>query len=247
MTKDGRPSLINDIRHFVGEPPYSYLDGHREAEAFGRRIAWFLNGEGFSAGAHTAIYLHFTPDIVSGSVRVTDEGGMWWHRFTHVGVPAGFPEVPDAEEIIKRGTVEALVAARPDQADLIRHAEQVVRANGAELRFLLKRLSSRKRTVDVSFSIGAWPSPFRLHVSILDDESDAYLETTPVVLRGMHDDAFDLVGAVRVAGIAIRIEPRRSYTASLTSRDYGGPLSLDIDSFVPRPRPVMSKLVKRTG
>jgi hypothetical protein len=246
MTKNGRPSLLNDIRHFVGEARYRYLDGHREAEAFGRRIAWFLNGEGFSAGAHTAIYLHFTPDIVSGSVRVTGEGGLWWHRFTHVGVPPGFPDVPDAEEIIKRGTVEALVAARPDQADLIRHAEQVVRANGVELRFLLKRLSTKKRTIDVSFSIGTWPARSRLHLSILDHGSDAYLEAPPVVLS-WHDDAFDLVGAVRTTESYIRVEPKKSFTASLTSRSYGGPLSLDLDSFVPRPRPVVSKLVKRTG
>jgi hypothetical protein len=63
MTKDGRPSLITDIRLFAGERYNSapYLEGQEEAVAYGRRIAWLLNSEGFSLGAFPALYVLFTP------------------------------------------------------------------------------------------------------------------------------------------------------------------------------------------
>jgi hypothetical protein len=53
MTKDGRPSRINDIRLFAGERYMTspYLQGQEEAVAYARRMAWLLNGEEFSLGA----------------------------------------------------------------------------------------------------------------------------------------------------------------------------------------------------
>ena len=81
MTKDGRPSRITDIRYFHGDR-HNYLRGHDDAVAFGRRIAWFLNGEGFSLGAYPQLYLLLTPTLVAGTVEVTDYGGDWWQRYT---------------------------------------------------------------------------------------------------------------------------------------------------------------------
>ena len=37
MTKDGRPSRINDIGYFFGNV-HTYLQGHEDAIAFGRRL-----------------------------------------------------------------------------------------------------------------------------------------------------------------------------------------------------------------
>src|SRR5262245_48341013 len=142
MTKDGRPSRISDIRYFCGGL-WTYLDGHEEAVAFGRRIAWCLNGEGFSLDAYPALYLFFTPSIPSGSVQVTDFGGEWWHRFTHVGVPADFPNRADVTDLVIAGTVSALSAIRPDKADLIRNVAQLVRQHGADLRFPIKRKETK--------------------------------------------------------------------------------------------------------
>ena len=58
MTKDGGPSLITDIRLFAGgrSASSSYLEKQEEAIAYGRRIAWLLNSEGFSLGAFPALY-----------------------------------------------------------------------------------------------------------------------------------------------------------------------------------------------
>ncbi len=217
MTKDGRPSRIADIRYFAGDAR-SYLQGQEEAVAFGRRMAWFLNGEDFCLGAYPALYLYFTPSLSVGAVVVTAEGGEWWQRYTHVGVPSEFPDVPDATEIVMRGTVDALLTIRPDQTSTIRMAEHLVRTQGATLRFLLKQRESRLRTVQVSFSISRFPLPSLLHVSIFDRIKGSYLEAPGIPLM-FYQEAFDLAG-IRVS-------------------------ELDLATFVNAPTPVMSRLVKR--
>src|SRR5262245_46674294 len=118
MTKDGRPSRITDIRYFHGDR-HAYLKGHEDAVAFGRRIAWFLNGEGFSLGAYPQLYLLLTPTLDVGAIEVTDCGGEWWQRYTHVGVPCDFSSRADTAELVRQGTVAALKAIRPDLISLI--------------------------------------------------------------------------------------------------------------------------------
>jgi len=105
MTKDGRPSLITDIRLFAGERYNSapYLEGQEEAVAYGRRIAWLLNSKGFSLGAFPALYVLFTPLLEPGSVKFTNEGCDWWQRHVYVGVTAAFPDSPDKRDIVMRG------------------------------------------------------------------------------------------------------------------------------------------------
>src|SRR5262245_40571633 len=102
MTKDGRPSLLNDIRHFYGTNSREsrYLEGHEDAVAFGRRLAWLLNGERVSLGAYSALYLLFTPSLEPGATSVTDEGGEWWQRYTHIGVPREFLQMPEASRLV---------------------------------------------------------------------------------------------------------------------------------------------------
>jgi hypothetical protein len=80
MTKDGRPSRINDIRYFHGHK-HKYLEGLRDAEAFGRRLAWLLNGEGFSLGAYHSLYIFLTPSLEPGVIQITDDGGDWWQCY----------------------------------------------------------------------------------------------------------------------------------------------------------------------
>jgi hypothetical protein len=67
-------------------------------------MAWFLNGERVSLGAYPALYLLFTPSLEPGAITVTDEGGDWWQRYTYVGVPSQFPDIPkNASELVVRG------------------------------------------------------------------------------------------------------------------------------------------------
>ena len=203
MTKDGRPSLITDIRLFAGQSSnsHSYLDGQEEAVAFGRRIAWLLNSEGFSLGAFPALYVLFTPSLAPGLVRVTNDGGDWWQRFVHVGVAADFRNGPDAHGIVTRGIVEALVAVRPDQVQLIRRAETTVRVHGEGLRFLLKRRDVAKMLVEISFNIAAWPKQSHLFIAHIEKATGIYREADPIAL-GTYFEGFDLVSGIRLVDAA---------------------------------------------
>lgn len=203
MTKDGRPSLINDIRLFVGtsSTSSSYLKGFEEAAAYGRRIAWLLNSEGFSLGAFPALYVLFTATQVAGFVSQPIKGGEWWHRYVQVGVTANFPNDPDASDVIKNSILAALLAIRPDQERVIRQADAAVRDHRDQLRFLLKRRDLAKLTVEVSFNIAAWPKPSHLFIAHTDKTTGIYREADPIAL-GFYDEGFDLVGGIRIQDAA---------------------------------------------
>lgn len=192
MTKDGRPSLITDIRLFVGEryPSSPYLKGQEEAVAFGRRIAFFLNGEGFSLGSFPALYVQFNPSMEPGSVRVTNEGGDWWQRYVHVGVAKDFLNNSDVFNTLANGIVDALSAVRPDQKGLIRRAAETVREHGADQRFLLKRSETAKLIVEISFNIATWPQPSQLFI--------AHIEKANPIVLGHYAEGFSLAAGIRL-------------------------------------------------
>jgi hypothetical protein len=219
MTKDGRPSLINNIRLFAGDGS-RYLEGQEEAVAYGRRIAWLLNSEGFSLGAFPELYVLFTPLLEPGLVRVTDEGGEWWHRYVHVGVTQDFPNGPDALDVIKSGIAGALIALRPDQEEAVRCAGELVSEQGRNLRYLLRRRDMAKLIAEVSFNIEPWPNPSHLFIAHIDKATDVYREADPIAL-GDYMEGFDLVSG-------IRLEDAANLKAVLL-------------------RPTVSKVVKRRG
>jgi hypothetical protein len=196
MTKDGRPSLINDIRLFAGDRSL-YLEGQHEAVGHGRRMAWFLNSEGFSLGAFPALYVLFTPRLAPGAVRPTNDGGEWWHRYALVGVTEDFPNVPDALQVVMEGIVGALVAMRPDHVDTIRRADEIVREHGDGLRFLLLRRETKKLVVDISFNIEAWPRSSHIFISHTDRATAAYREADPIAL-GWYMEGFHLARGIRL-------------------------------------------------
>jgi hypothetical protein len=222
LTKDGRPSRIIDIRYFHGGTG-RYLEGQQEAVAFGRRLALFLNGEGFSLGAYHSLYILLTSSLGSGAITITDYGGEWWQRYTHVGVPPEFPDTQDASETVKKATVAALKAIRPDLAAMIAAAEQVVRTHGEDLRFLLKTRQTKRFTIDLSFNVAVWPQSSYLFTSVTDLSTGAFLDGPPLPI-GFYSDAFNYNGPIKVSDI-----------------------EKEISEFVPRARPAISKIVKRRG
>jgi len=221
MTKDGRLSLITDIRLFVGEHYASspYLEGQEEAVAFGRRIALFLNGEGFSLGSFPALYVLFNPSMEPGSVRATNEGGDWWHRYVHVGVAGDFLTDSDVFNTLTNGIVDALIAIKPDQEGVIHRAAGTIREHGANQRFLLKRRETAKLIEEVSFNIAAWPQPSQLFIAHIEKSNPIYREADPIVL-GNYTEGFNLAAGIRL---------------------------MDAANLTERHRPALSKLVKRRG
>ena len=216
MTKDGRPSLINDIRLFAGDR-FSYLKGHEEAVAYGRRTAWFLNSEGVSLGAFPALYVLFTPSLKRGSVQVTDYGGDWWQRYVHIGVTDDFPNVPDVLDVTMHGIVDALVALRPDQTDTILHADAIVREHRDGLRFLLRRRETKKLVTEISFNVVAWPKPSYLFIGHTDKATGAYSEADPIAL-GWYMEGFDLLSGIRVQDAVNLTERLRPVMSSVVQR-----------------------------
>ena len=244
MTKDGRPSRINDIRLFVGERPgHRYVEGQEEAVAFGRRIAYFLNGEGFSLGAYPALYVLFTRSLEPGEVRVTDFGGDWWQRYTDVGVAQGFLNDRDAYQTIANGIVAALKAVRPDLESMINEAAETVRTYGDEFRFLVRSRETKHFVVEVSFVLSVSPKPSLLYVSLTDRSTGAFLEAPPIEMP-IYFEAFGLASSIRVNTNRVELSPGKSIFAALSSLRHGGPIGADLTEFVPCKRPRFSKLVK---
>jgi len=239
--KDGRPSRIRDIRYFHGHI-HRYLEGHHDAVAFGRRLAWLLNGEEFSLGAYHSLYILLTPALEPGGIQITEYGADWWQRYAHVGVAPGFPDTGDASEVVMAATVAALKAIRPDPAKIIEHAANTVRACGDDLRFLIKTHQTKRYTVDIAFQIAVWPQPSLLFVSLMDRVSGTFLEAPPTPIQ-LYADAFDLAGAIRITEDSVVLSPKRSFVAMLSAARYGGPLVKAISEFSPRARPVLSKMV----
>jgi hypothetical protein len=221
MTKDGRPSRIIDIRYFHGDPQ-RYLEDE-EAVAFGRRLALFLNGEEFSLGAYPALYIFLTPSLETGAIRITDYGGDWWQRYTHVGVPPEFPDTRNASELVMDATVAALKAIRPDLATTVESADRIVRTHGKDLRFLLKTRQTKRYSVEISFNVAVWPETSNVFTSLTDLSDGQFFDAPPLPI-GFYSDAFNYNGPIRIS----EIEQARS-------------------ELVPRTRPPMSKLVKRRG
>ncbi|HEY5289032.1 MAG TPA: hypothetical protein VIJ59_03250 [Caulobacteraceae bacterium] len=245
MTKDGRPSRINDIRYFHGDV-HSYLEGHHEEVAFGRRLAWFLNGEGLSLGTYPALYIFFTQSIEPGATKVTDYGGDWWQRYTHFGVTADFPNTPESGKQIKRGTIAALTAVRPENKQTIENAAKIVQVHKDKLRFLLKTRSTKRFRTEISFNIAAGREPSSLFVSLTDLSSGDFLEAAPIPLR-FYFDAFDLTGSIKITASTATLAPNHSVGAKLASLHHGGPLVRAISEFSLSERPVMSQLISRRG
>ena len=200
MTKDGRPSLISDIRLFAGERGASwYIKEQEERVAYGRRLAWYLRSLQFSLGHYPALYVVFNPSLATGDTELLDEprGESWWHRYVQVGVPPGFLDGPETHAVITEGIVEALVAVRPDQADMIRSAGAVVREQGSRLRFLLKRRETKKLVVEISSNIAVSPKPSQLFISHTDKATGVYREANPIDL-GWYWEGLSLAGGIRL-------------------------------------------------
>lgn len=244
--KNGQPSRIVGIRYFH-PTAYEYLEGHQEAVAYGRRLALLLNGEGLSLGAYHSLYLAFSPTHADGSIQVTDQGGDWWQRYTYIGVPRAFPDMPDAGELIMQGTVSALKTIRPDCAQMIDDADSLVRQHGSDLRFLLKTKQTKRHTVDVSFDISDWPAPSHFHVSVTDRSNGEVLDATPVPLK-FYDEAHDLAGSVTLKDDVITVAAHRSFSAGFTGSHYSWPFTVKLDELVPAtPHPVFSKQIHPRG
>lgn len=242
MTKDGRPSRIKDIRLF--KETWVKSDEHT-ALAFARRLAWWLNGEGFSIGHTPALYVYYSSDLPAGTVeakppRFTPDD--WWFREVTVGVPPGVPG-ETAVEAAERGLVTVLKALKPEDAAMIDRAADIVTTAGDDCRFLLKVKETARQIIEVSTTIAVFREPSLFYVAVTDKATGAYREAAPEKLL-FHDDAVALARNVKTARQAIEIVPGTSIGAQLTAARTPSTTTWSLDAFVDAERPVISGLLK---
>lgn len=189
--KNGKPSLVFDIRYFVGFRG-SYLDNHT-VTAYGRRLAWYLNSQGISLGAYHSLYAHFTSATPTGEIEIDPYNGgdeLWWLRYAHVGVTPEFPNVDNANEIAMQGTVAALRVLLPNADAIIEQADIIVRQHSGDLRFLVREMEYRRYRLKIATTIAAHPEPSHLYVTLVENETGAHHET-PGLPIGFYTNAFD--------------------------------------------------------
>nr|NLD41153.1 hypothetical protein [Actinomycetales bacterium] len=216
MTKDGRPSRIKDIRLFGSG--FEGWEGAREAEAFARRLCWWLNSEGFGIGHDPALYVDFNPELPAGEIvaqppKFTPDN--WWFREVAIGVPDGFPGA-DAASRVPQGVAACLKALKPEDAELIDEAARIVSEHGDACRFLLKVKETAKELTEVSTTIGVWPGPSLLFAGLTDKTTGAYREAPPAEL-GFYDDGVALAGKVKIVRRGVELESRTSVPARMVA------------------------------
>jgi|RhiMetdeSRZDD1v2_1073273.scaffolds.fasta_scaffold414620_1 hypothetical protein len=189
--KNGKPSLIFDIRYFSGHR-HSYLHDH-SVTAYGRRLAWYLNSQGLSLGPYHSLYVHFTSATPTGEIEIDSyKGGdeLWWLRYVHVGVASDFPNVDNANETAMRGTVAALRILSPNADAIIEQADIIVRQHAGDLRFLVGEMAYKRYTLKIAATIAVHPEPSHLYATLLENATGVRGETQGLPI-GFYANAFD--------------------------------------------------------
>ena len=232
MSKNGRPSLLRDIRYFG--PDRAYLADAEEVTAFGRRLALYLQANGFSVGTWTHLYVMAMPSAAHEEIKIETWMGAgdldWWLRFARVSVPEKFLDMGTVEKngVLVDATEKALCFLRPDMAEEIIEASKFVQEKANELRFLIKSTTSKRVKLDVSVGVNAHPLTSVLEVLRTVDNSVYQVVCAPLHFYG---DAWDLVGGVTEQAGEVVVTPRKSFTAQLASERYGGPLRFPLAAF----------------
>ncbi|GAM97508.1 hypothetical protein U91I_01134 [alpha proteobacterium U9-1i] len=143
-------------------------------------MAWFLNGEEFSIGAHTHMYVFFSPTTPIGTASVVEQGMDWWFRYTYVGAPRELARSPETSLLLEEGVIAALKANRPDKAELIDAAAATVRAHGERMRFLLKFKETKAYVAETAFTISE-REPAKVRTLRTEKSTGAMFDSPPIL------------------------------------------------------------------
>jgi len=220
--KNGKPSLIFDIRYFFGSR-CSYLLDH-SIIAYGRRLAWYLNSEGVSLGAYHSVYILFTTTIPVGEVEFdpyTSGDELWWLRYTKVGVPPDFPSIEPTNEVAMQGTVATLRASLPNEVARIDRADRIVREHPNGLRFLIREKEYRRYSLKIASTIAVHPDPSHMYATVIDNATGCHCET-PGLPIGWYVDAFGVAASISLKDLEITHSADGRLEAVWSQRVRGG-------------------------
>ena len=247
MTTSGAPSLLSGIRYFSSETKYLDLPCSAELNAFGKRLAFWLNSAGLSVGSFHHVYIVCLPG--ESGVRVAESWGgeCWWFRHVYVGVPADFPTIADAFELGVAATRAALENLVPQATAKIEMAIDRAVRPAAQSRFTLLEKRSARRTYRASLSVFPHPASSRLYLSVDPDGNKPVREVFLAELA-FPDDAFDLAGKIDAKDECITLSPKSSLRARSVAERQGAPFSTCLKAFAAQEEDVVtSGLIRKFG
>ncbi len=236
--------LILDIRYYESDQPNA--DGGplpggpgrvfqfpKSIHALGARIARKLRELGFVAGDFDHLYLNFTPALPAldarWSARVID-GRI---RYIDYGLsPEAINGQAEAEKerIALNATLNALglVCERTGRGrETIERVRREIEEHGSELEIVDKTKDSKTFAVTVTYKIRPGGGRSVGLLSYTDKTSGRSFKKVFIELL-QYEDIFALVGSISVSGGVVRLSPRSSLKADLTTQRYTVPIEVPL-------------------
>lgn len=242
-----KPRPLKDIRYYesieVPGPGRSLPSSTNEllgipktAHRIGQRIACMLNTEGYSLGTYDHVYVAFTPVLPARKIVPTGFGVEWWQRYVACGVTQNFKSLPEEEKLrfIESATFEVLSTLQPGQSALLDRVRDQLKNFGARTRILRAAKDTKDYRIEVWFDVPPWRETAYLYVTARNNASGEITESSPFPLRD-YEDAFSLVSSLTFTKGTLRLNPRKSFCAGLSTKNYQIPILFDVAEFVAQP------------
>jgi hypothetical protein len=235
-----KPTLLRDIRYFEsgtilapGDPFPEYAEDlyplGPDAVALGRRIACKCEELGVSIGKASHLYVCLTSALQEGQALQVDFAFEKWHRFVMYGPGAEFNSLSRHKKIerIREGTFAILYDIAPSSRQKIEEAHSCVCAGGEDLRIVLLTKRSKKYAASVSHTVPVHPAPARVLLAVTELGTGQTKEVELAQVK-YYDEVPFLADRIAIVGGVLTVHPRKSFRASLTTREYPVPLQANL-------------------
>lgn len=205
------------------------FDLPNEAVALGQRIGRKCEEIGVSIGSASHLYLCFTPGLPNGELRLTEYAVEPWHRFILSGLDQSFNRLTVSERTrtVCDATFEAIGALAEAGAQLLPQLRTDVSTQGEALRVTIRTKETRRYHIAVEQTVPVHPNPSHIIARIESRVTSKRLEVR-VAEVPFHDDGPSLVDRIAVVDEVLVIYPRRSFRASLITREHELPLRVNL-------------------
>jgi len=234
---------IKDIRYFEtlsvprsGAPIHDDAPGlyqiPKDMHRLGQRIACLLEAQDFSAGNADHVYIALTTALASGETVSVGPGFERWQLYVACGLSGDFKSLPPSEKLaqLEAITFEALAALNPQATDLLMQVRRGL-LTGASTRVLRASKETKAFRFEVWFDVPSWQGQSHLYVVAHDNKTGATLEAPPFPLAN-YEHAFPLVSSIVFSKGVVKLVPRKSFRAGLSTGGYQTPLLFPLSRFV---------------
>ena len=146
---------------------------------------------------------------------------------THPGAEFNSLSSSKKVERLREGTFAILYDIAPTSRQKFEAAHSSVLARGEDLRIVLVTKQSKKYIASVSHTVPVHPAPARIFLAVTELESGRTKEVELAQVR-FYDEAVYLVDRIAIVGSVLTVHPRKSFRASLHTREYPVPLQADL-------------------